>query len=63
MAARWVQVVGAALAWIVFVPVFELARAGVERLGLGGRKGAAAPVERAAGSRTPVAPTHRRRAA
>ncbi len=63
MAGRWAQVVGAVLAWILFVPLFELVRAAVERLGLVARNETATPLERAAKSRAQVAHTHRRRAA
>jgi hypothetical protein len=63
MAGRWAQVVGAVLAWILFVPVFELVRSVAERLGLVGRKDTPAQLGRAVGSRTPAAHAHRRRAA
>ena len=33
MAGRWAQVLGAVLAWIVFVPLIELVRATAQRLG------------------------------
>jgi len=54
------QVIAGVLAWIVFVPLIELARAAAHRIG---RAEGATEAERPAGSRSPVARAHPRRAA
>lgn len=58
MAGRWTQVIGGVLAWIVFVPLVELVRTAIQRLG---RTDSATASEREIGS--PVAPAAPRRAA
>ena len=60
IAGRWVQVLAGVLAWILFVPLIELARVALRRLG---RTDGETAVERETGSRSPVASAHPRRAA